>query len=110
MLFFLGFLTLIAIYIAMKQFNSLTNVQKLFIFIAILVLFVVFIFIEMENEKYRNEVIGLKIQFNGGKTIICNDYNISKNDFTITSNSFLAKKGHSHYGLIVPFTQCFQGK
>jgi|GEM_PF-2621623 len=106
----LGVFGLIAIYIAISQFENLKQIHKVGILLFSILLFVLFGYIEVKNEEHQSNIAKLQLKFNSGKTVVCRDINVSNSDFLLTSNSFIAKKESENYGLIVPLTDCFGGK
>lgn len=103
----LGVISFIAIYIAISQIENLKQIHKVLILLFSLLLFALFAYIEEENQSHREKIIEVKRAFNTGKTLVCGDFNVTKEEFTITSNSFLAKKESVEFGLIVPLIECF---
>ena len=102
---FFGLAGLSVIY-GLFHFNQISK-QTLVVFLIVTLIFLISsIYFEYENDKYRDKVNYLKLQFQQDKNISCGNYTVNNQQFNITSNSFVAKQESKNRGLIIPFTNC----
>ena len=104
---FLGIITILGLY-GLSKIDKISGKGLIIFSVIIVIISILFIFSESQNDSYQKEANRLNLDFGQGKNIICRDFNVSNQNFNITSNSFVAKKDSRYIGTIIPFQNCFQ--
>jgi len=101
-----GLIGFAILYLFLKMERISPKSFKWLLTILLLVVFPIVYWTELQNNRYREKVNTLTLEFMEDKNITCGNYIVNSKTFNITSNSFVAKKNSKFKGVILPFTTC----
>jgi len=103
---FYGLIALIILFIILHLFTELQKQDKIVIVSVVAVLIFSAIWYERNNNAQRAETHELLLKFKQGKTLICGDVNVTKENFNYVSHTFIGLEKTKFKGFIIAQKQC----
>jgi len=106
MAFFYGVVALITLFVILNLFTELDKRDKIVIASVVAILIASAIWYEKSNNAQRAQTYELQLRFKQGKTLICGDINVTKENFNYVSHTFIGLDKSKFKGFVIAEKLC----
>ena len=108
MTYIFGIIVVGLFFLALHYLTELTLSQKWWVITIVLSILSIAIMFNDYNENQSNKTLDIAMRFNQGKTITCQDLNISASEYTLSTGTytFIGKEGTPNYSKMISLSDC----
>jgi len=106
MAFFYGVVALVTLFVILNLFTELEKRDKIVIASIVAILIAAAIWYEKSNNDQRTKTYELLLRFKQGNTLICDDINVTKENFNYVSHTFIGLEKSKFKGFIIAEKLC----